>query len=115
MDCFEAYNVQKKGEIKEFVLNEFCKGYSEVIDNCWNYSIFAQDPNISIFENEYNAGFIQAKIQGKVSIIASRNNCWKNMLICDTPQDRISIDIPEDAHSAVEEALVSNYKYLYIG
>ena len=35
------------------------------------------------------------------------------MLICDTPQDRISIDIPEDAHSAVEEALVSNYKYLY--
>ena len=56
MDSSEAYKIQKKGEIKEYILNEFSKGYSEVIDNCWNYSIFAQDPNISIFENEYNAG-----------------------------------------------------------
>lgn len=113
MDSSEAYKIQKKGEIKEYILNEFSKGYSEVIDNCWNYSIFAQDPNISIFENEYNAGFIQSKIQGNTSIVAARNNCWKNMLICDTPQDKISIDIPDDAHKAVEEALVNNYKYLY--
>ena len=113
MDNTDLDSIQKPGEIREFVLNEFCKGYSEVIDNCWNYSIFAQDPNVSIFENEYNAGFVQGKIQGKTAIRAARNNQWKNMLICDTPQDGIYIDIPEQAHDVMEECLNSNYGYFY--
>ena len=35
------------------------------------------------------------------------------MLICDTPQDNIYIDIPESAHKLAEDALYNNYTYLY--
>lgn len=113
MNHLDNDTILNPGEIREFVLNDFSKGYAEVIDNCWTYSIFAQDPNISIFENEYNAGFIQGKVQGKRAIRAARNNVWRNMLICDTPQDNISIDIPESAHKLVEDCLYKNYTYLY--
>ena len=105
--------ILKPGEIQEFRLNDFSVGYAEVKDNCWTYSIFAQDPNVSIFENEYNAGFIQGKVQGKRAIRAARNNVWKNMLICDTPQEAIYIDIPDSAHKLVEDCLYKNYTYLY--
>ena len=105
--------ILKPGEIKEFRLNDFSVGYAEVVDNCWTYSIFAQDPNVSIFENEYNAGFIQGRVQGKRAIRAARNNVWKNMIICDTPQDHIYIDIPESAHKLAEDALYNNHTYLY--
>ena len=52
MNHLENDVILKPGEIIEFELNDFSKGYAEVIDNCWNYSIFAQDPNVSIFDNE---------------------------------------------------------------
>ena len=113
MDNKKDVAIKNSSEIKEFILNDHSKGYAQVIDNCWNYSIFAQDSSVSIFENEYNAGFIQGKIQGKTAIRAARNNIWRNMLICDTPQDRISIDIPEDAHQLVEKSLLANYTYFY--
>ena len=69
-----------KEVINEYVLDDYSKGYSQVIDNCWNYSIFAQNPDVDIFTNEFNAGFVQAKIQGKKSIKAARDNQWRNLL-----------------------------------
>lgn len=104
---------QKPGEIKEFILNDKCKGYSVLLDNCWNYTVFAQDSNISIFENEFNAGFVQSKLQGYNSIRAARDNVWRNFLICGTPQDNLFIDIPDGALEICAKSLLDNYRYLY--
>ncbi len=101
------------GEVKEYVLNDYCRGYAEVKDNCWTYSVFAQDPNISIFENEFRAGFVQAKLQGKRAIRAARNNVWRNTLLLSTPQQALTIDIPKDGLEIAEKSLYNNYKYLY--
>ena len=103
----------KDGAINEYVLDDFSKGYSQVKDNCWNYSIFAQNPNVDIFTNEFNAGFVQGKIQGKKAIKAARDNTWRNFLICGTPQDNISITIPDGALEVATKSLYNNYKYLY--
>ncbi len=104
---------QLPGEVKEFVLNDYCKGYSMVVDNCWNYSIYAQDPNISIFDNEFCAGFVQAKVQGKTAIKAARDNAWRNYLICNTPQEAISIEQTDLAMQVASDALLNNYRYFY--
>ena len=104
---------QKPGEVNEFILNEYCKAYSVLQDNCWNYTIFAQDPNISIFQNEFNAGFAQAKIQGNLSIKAARDNVWRNMLICGTPQDNLFITTHDGALEICSKSLVENYRYHY--
>lgn len=98
---------------KEFVLNEFSKGYSECIDNNWNYAIYAQDPNVSIFQNEYIAGYIQGKVQGELAIRSARNNTWSNYLIGYTPQDDISITLPDGALELAQNSLIENYTWLY--
>ncbi len=101
------------GEVREYALNDFCKAFVEVKDNCWSYSVFAQDPNVSIFENEFRAGFVQAKVQGKRAIGAARDNVWRNFLLLGTPQQSLSIDIPDGALEIAEKSLYNNYKYLY--
>ena len=103
----------QKSEIKEYVVNDYVKAYSQFIDNCWTYSVFSQDPNDDIFTKEFNAGFVQAKIQGIKAIKAARDNTWRNLLICGTPQDNISIDIPDGALETAAQSLCNNYKYLY--
>ena len=40
---------QKPGEIKEFILNDKCKGYSVLLDNCWNYTV--EDDEKAAFVN----------------------------------------------------------------
>lgn len=113
--------------VLEFVLNEYCKGFAEKKDNCWNYSIIARDPNVDVFRNEYYAGFIQGKLQGNPypdelnganhSIMAARNNVWNNAHLLDTsapgykfPQN---FDPSEEELRKAGETLNANYKYLY--
>lgn len=97
----------------EFVLNEHTKGFAQCIDNNWNYAIFAQDPNADIFLQEYNAGYVQGKIQGNFAIKAARNNSWNNFTIGATPQDNININITPEMIKVSEEALCENYNWLY--
>ena len=103
----------RKSDIFEYVLNDYTKAYSQLIDNCWTFSVFAQDNNVDIFTNEFNAGFVQAKVQGHKAIKAARDNTWRNLLICGTPQEHISIDIPNGALKTAAKSLYNNYKYLY--
>ena len=107
------HDAKLQPKVNEFILNEYCKAYSVVLDNCWNYSIFAQDPSISIFENEFNAGFAQAKIQGYLAIKAARDNVWRNFLICGTPQDKLFSKIPDGAFEICAKSLTDNYRYMY--
>ncbi len=103
------YNVPAK----EYILNQYSRGYSECKDNNWMYAIYAQDPNVSIYQNEYIAGFIQGKVQGELAIRAARNNTWKNNIICACSQYAINIDVTPELNEACRKALVDNYNWLY--
>ncbi len=97
----------------EYVLDEYTKGYAQCVDNCWNYAFYAQNPAVSIYQNEYNAGYVQGKVQGNDLLRATRNNSWKNFLVGATPQDAISVEVKPEYLTACTETLVTNYNYTY--
>lgn len=96
-----------------FVLDQYTCGFAQCVDNNWNYAIYAQNPNVSIYLNEYNAGYVQGKVQSGPTIIATRNNSWKNFLVGATPQNAISIEVKPEYLTASAETLIQNYNYLY--
>lgn len=101
----------KNTEPYEFVLNEFTRGFAQCIDNNWNYAVYAQDPSVSIYQNEYNAGYVQGKVQRPEVIKATRNNTWKWYVLDEGPGAN-STQIPPDGVQIAEAALVENYNYL---
>lgn len=103
----------KNTEATQFVLDEYTCGFAQCIDNNWNFAIYAQNPNISIYQNEYNAGYVQGKVQGNAMIVATRNNSWKNFLIGATPQDNLNVDVHPEYLTASAESLIQNYNYTY--
>ena len=103
----------KNTEATQFVLDEYTCGFAQCIDNNWNFAIYAQNPNIPIYQNEYNAGYVQGKVQGNAMIVATRNNSWKNFLIGATPQDNLNVDVHPEYLTASAQSLVQNYNYTY--
>ena len=77
----------KNTEATQFVLDEYTCGFAQCVDNNWNFAIYARNPDVSIYQNEYNAGYVQGKVQTNAMILATRNNSWRNFLIGATPQD----------------------------
>ncbi len=102
----------KNTEATQYVMDEYTCGFAQCIDNNWNYAIYAQNPNVSIFQNEYNAGYVQGKVQGGDVILATRNNSWKNFLIGSTPQDALSVEVKPEYLSAAGATVEQNYRYL---
>lgn len=109
--------MEEKYKVTGFVLNEYYSGFAECKDNCWNYSIIARDPDVDIFRNEYYAGYIQGKLQGKDAVIASRNNVWHNAYLTDTsaPADKFpqNFDPADEELEITGSCLLRNYTYLY--
>ena len=101
----------KNTEPVEFVLNEYTRGYAQCVDNNWNYAIYAQDPTVSIYQNEYNAGYVQGKVQTNHVIKATRNNTWRWYVLDEGP-GADSTQIPPGGLELAEKALVDNYNYL---
>ena len=60
----------KNTPAQEYVLDQYSKGFSQCVDNNWNFAVYAQNPDVSIFQNEYNAGYVQAKIQTAPMLLA---------------------------------------------
>lgn len=96
---------------EEYVLNQYTKGYSQCIDNNWNFAIYAQDPTVSIYQNEYNAGYVQGKIQGNAMIKATRNNTWRWYVLDEGPGAN-SVTAPAGAVEQAVKALTDNYNYM---
>ena len=96
---------------EEYVLNQYTKGYSQCIDNNWNFAIYAQDPTVSIYQNEYNAGYVQGKIQGNAMIKATRNNTWRWYVLDEGPGAN-SVTPPAGAVEQAAKALTDNYNYM---
>lgn len=101
----------KNTEPSEFVLNEYTRGFAQCIDNNWNYAIYAQDPGVSIYQNEYNAGYVQGKVQTNHVIKATRNNTWRWYVLDEGP-GADSVTPPAGAVELATNALVENYNYL---
>lgn len=103
----------KNTEPTEFRMDEYTVGYAQCVDNNWNFAIYAHNPNISIYRNEYNAGYVQGKVQTGDCIRATRDNSWRNFLIGSTPADNVNIDVKPGYLTAAAETLITNYNYLY--
>lgn len=101
----------KNTEPREYVLNEFTRGFAQCVDNNWNYAIYAQDPSVSIYQNEYNAGYVQGKVQTNHVITATRNNTWRWYVLDEGP-GADSVTPPEGLPAKAEQALIDNYNYL---
>lgn len=98
-------------DVKEFVLNEFTRGYAQCIDNNWNFAAYAQDPGASTYQNDYNAGYVMGKAQGNAMIKATRNNTWRWYVLDEGP-GADSTEIPPNGLEIVTKHLVTNYNWL---
>lgn len=109
--------MNKNEKLQTYVLNDYCQGFAEKKDNCWNYSIYANDNSVDVFTNEYYAGFIQAKLQGCTTIMAARNNVWNNAFLTDTsaPSDKFpkEFDPNADELRKAGKCLQANYCSLF--
>ena len=103
----------KNTEATQFTLDEYTTGFAQCVDNNWNYAIYAQNPNVSIFQNEYNAGYVQGKVQTGDVILATRNNSWRNFLVGSTPEDNVNIEVKPEYLTACAKAVIDNYNYTY--
>lgn len=103
----------KNTEATQFTLDEYTTGFAQCVDNNWNYAIYAQNPNVSIYQNEYNAGYVQGKVQTGDIILATRNNSWRNFLVGSTPEDNVNIIVKPEYLEACGKAVIENYNYLF--
>ena len=103
----------KNTEATQFTLDEFTTGFAQCIDNNWNYAIYAQNPNVSIYQNEYNAGYVQGKVQTGAVILATRNNSWKNFLVGSTPENDVNVIVKPEYLEACGKAVIDNYNYTF--
>ncbi len=101
----------KNTQPAEFVLNEYTRGFAQCVDNNWDFAVYAQDPSVSIFQNEYNAGYVQGKVQTNHLIKATRNNTWRWYVLDEGPGAN-STEIPPNGLQIAGDALVKNYNYL---
>ncbi|MDE5876556.1 MAG: hypothetical protein K2H47_03560 [Muribaculaceae bacterium] len=101
----------KNTEPTEFVLDEFTRGFAQCVDNNWNYAVYAQNPGVSIYQNEYNAGYVQGKIQTNRVIKATRNNTWRWYVLDEGP-GADSVTPPPGGVEMATNALIENYNYL---
>lgn len=101
----------KNTQPTEYVLNQHTRGFAQCIDNNWNFAVYAQDPSVSIYQNEYNAGYVQGKVQTNHMIMATRNNTWRWYVLDEGPGAN-STEIPPNGLEIAGNALVENYKYL---
>lgn len=110
-------NKSNKSVVRHYQLNEYCQGFAELKDNCWNYSIIARDPHVDVFSNEYYAGYIQGRLQGADAIMAARDNTWNNTYLCDTsePDQKFprNFDPSEEELAKAGLCLKENYCSLY--
>ena len=101
----------KNTEPREYVLNDYTRAFAQCVDNNWNFAVYAQDPSVSIFQNEYNAGYAQGKVQTNHLIKATRNNVWRWYVIDEGP-GADSVTPPEGLPEKANQVLVQNYNYL---
>ncbi|MBN1995245.1 MAG: hypothetical protein JW953_21325 [Anaerolineae bacterium] len=85
------------------------QGVMEKVNNIYNTSIVSNDPNV--YKAEYEAGFIQGKLQ-KEHIIAARDNMWDSAYLMN-PAHTYPQQIPpsSDELALAQKTLKINWEY----
>ncbi len=85
------------------------QGVIEKVDNIYNTSIVSNDGNV--FKAEYEAGFIQGRLQ-KEQIVAARDNSWDSAYLID-PTHSYPKQIPPSANeiAMAQRTLAANWDY----
>ena len=78
----------KNTEPREYVLNQYTRGFAQCVDNNWNYAVYAQDPTVSIYQNT-----------------------WRWYVLDEGPGAN-STQIPPNGVEIAEKHLTQNYNYL---
>lgn len=104
----------KNTPVEEFVLDEFTRGFAQCVDNNWNYAIYAQNPDVSIYQNEYNAGYVQGKVQTGKVITAARDTTWRASMLDPTGgTPGCTNKVPDEMVEISGSALIANYNYQF--
>lgn len=92
-----------------FKLNEDAQGCIEIVDNIVNTTIVSHDDNV--LKAEYQAGFIQGRLQ-KEAIYSARDNTWDGVYLTD-PDHRFPKQLPPSPKEMeiAGKALIENYTY----
>jgi hypothetical protein len=96
-------------QITHYKLDADTQGMIETVNNIVNTSIVSNDPNV--YKAEYEAGFIQGRLQKK-QIVAARDNNWDNAYLTD-PSHSYPAQIPptQDELNLAQEKLAANWQY----
>lgn len=92
-----------------YKLSEEAQGCTETADNVVNTSIVSKDQNV--LKAEYQAGFVQGKLQ-RGAMIAARDNTWDGIYLVD-PSHGFPKQLPpsQEEMNTAREFLMSNYEY----
>ncbi|MDI6726466.1 MAG: hypothetical protein QMD32_05840 [Smithellaceae bacterium] len=104
-----AWKTGEAGNLKRYRIDADTQGVIEKVNNIYNTSIVSNDPNV--FKAEYEAGFIQGKLQ-KEQILAARDNIW-DMAFQTTPSHSYPKQIPpsKDELLLAQKTLKFNWDY----
>jgi hypothetical protein len=104
-----ATRIAGSGPLTQYKIDEDTQGGIETVNNIVNTVVVSNDPNI--YKAEYEAGFIQGKLQ-KDSMIAARDNVWDMLYLID-PSHSYPKQIPplQDELLLAQKTLAQNYQY----
>ena len=106
---FSTTVTQAGNKLTRYQLDTDTQGVIETVNNIVNVSIVSNDPNV--YKAEYEAGFIQGKLQGP-KIIAARDNSWDNAYLTNPKHSYPQQIPPSPAELALaQQTLTLNLQY----
>lgn len=95
--------------IRGYRIDADSQGLIEYVDGIYNTSIVSTHRNV--FRAEYEAGFIQGRLQ-RAQIVAARDNCWDSAYLVD-PTHSFPKAVPPTPQELAEarDVLTTNWKY----
>ena len=100
---------QAPDRFTRYQINNDAQGVIEKIGNLYNATVVSNDPNV--YKAEYQAGFIQSKLQ-KNQLLATRDNTWDNAYLTD-PSHSYPKQLPpsQDELNMTQQTLAQNWNY----
>ncbi len=102
-------NTGGASNLTRYQIDADTQGVIEKVNNIYNTSIVSNDPNV--YKAEYEAGFIQGRLQ-KDQIVSARDNSWDSAYLTD-PSHAYPKQIPpsKDELALAQKTLKVNWEY----
>lgn len=96
--------------VRSYQLDVDTLGQAEKLGPLWNLTVVSIDDNV--FKAEYEAGFVQGRLQAPLMVAARDNNWDAAFLVDQSPQFVKQIPPSAEEMSAVQTTLIENFQYL---